>query len=92
MKRGLAAIEYENFGEASDYFQKIVELDIKLPETFYFHYGRIRYNMGELEDAYAYFQNYLNITGSDGKYAIEADYKMKKIEENLLFRQYTEDD
>ncbi len=78
------SIDKQNYQTANDYFQKIVELDIALPDDFYFQYGKNALATKDYTKSLEYINLYLEKAGSSGKYYREALLMSNQAEEGLV--------
>jgi tetratricopeptide (TPR) repeat protein len=79
----ILATEYTNQGRhdaATAEFMKILGLDTKLPDEFYYQYGRHFYATGDLEKAKRNFEIYLTNAGAKGQYYRQGLKMLTEIE------------
>jgi len=62
------SIDNKNYQSANDYFQKIIELDIEVPNDFYFQYAKNYFTLKEYSKALKYINIYFEKAGKSGKY------------------------
>lgn len=78
-----SSIDKQDYQSANDYFQKIIDLDIALPDDFYFQYGRNSLTLKDYDQALKYVNLYLEKAGSSGKYYRDALLMSIQAEEGL---------
>ncbi len=78
------SIDKQNYQAASDYFQKIVDLNIELPDDFYFQYGKNALATKNYTKSLEYINLYLEKSGSGGKYYRDALLMSNQAEEGLV--------
>lgn len=78
------SIDKQNYQVANDYFQKIVDLDIVVPDDFYFQYGKNSLTLKDYSKALKYINLYLEKAGSAGKYYRDALLMSNQSEEGLI--------
>ncbi len=79
-----SSIDKQNYQAANDYFQKIIDLDIVLPDDFYFQYGKNSLTLKNYSKALKYINLYLEKAGSSGKYYRDALLMSNQAEEGLV--------
>lgn len=77
------SIDKQNYQAANDYFQKIVDLDIALPDDFYFQYGKNALATKDYAQSLKYINLYLEKAGSSGKYYRDALLISNESEEGI---------
>jgi tetratricopeptide (TPR) repeat protein len=77
------SIDKQDYKSADDYFQKIIDLDIALPDDFYFQYGRNSLTLKDYNKALKYVNLYLEKAGSAGKYYRDALLMSNQAEEGI---------
>ena len=75
-----AALDASDYALATDSLMKAEKLPVKLPDTFYYHYGRASFGSGKLEQARDLLEKYLTLSGTKGKFYQEALVEMNNIE------------
>lgn len=80
------SIDKQNYQAANDYFQKIVDLGIALPDDFYFQYGKNALATKDYTKSLEYINLYLEKAGSGGKYYRDALLMSNQAEEGLVQR------
>jgi len=78
------SIDKQNYQTANDYFQKIIDLDIALPDDFYFQYGKNALATKDYDKSLKYINLYLEKAGSSGKYYRDALLMSNQAEEGLV--------
>lgn len=78
------SIDKQNYQAANDYFQKIVDLNIDLPDDFYFQYGKNALATKNYSKSLEYINLYLEKSGSGGKYYRDALLLSNQAEEGLV--------
>jgi tetratricopeptide (TPR) repeat protein len=66
------ALDASDYDKAIQSLAKAELLNVKMPETFYFHYGKAYSGAKKWDKAKAAYEKYLNQTGTRGKYYREA--------------------
>ncbi len=80
------SIDKQNYQAANEYFEKIVALDIALPDDFYFQYGKNALATKNYSKSLEYINLYLEKAGSGGKYYRDALLMSNQAEEGLVQR------
>lgn len=80
------SIDKQNYQAANEYFEKIVALDIALPDDFYFQYGKNALATKDYSKSLEYINLYLEKAGSGGKYYRDALLMSNQAEEGLVQR------
>lgn len=75
-----SALDAEDYAQAAESLAKAEKLGVKLPDTFYFHYGRALAGTGDLDRAQSMLDRYLEHAGSKGKFYKEALVELNNIE------------
>lgn len=78
------SIDKQNYQAANDYFQKIVDLNIALPDDFYFQYGKNALATKNYTQSLKYINLYLEKAGSGGKYYRDALLMSNQAEEGMV--------
>ncbi|PHS40638.1 MAG: hypothetical protein COB07_03795 [Sulfurovum sp.] len=78
------SIDKQNYQAANEYFEKIVALDIALPDDFYFQYGKNALATKDYHKSMEYINLYLEKAGSGGKYYRDALLMSNQAEEGLV--------
>ncbi|RLA66195.1 MAG: hypothetical protein DRQ78_04515 [Epsilonproteobacteria bacterium] len=79
-----SSIDKQDYQAASEYFQKIVDLDVSLPDDFYFQYGKNALAIKDYEKALTYINLYLEKAGNVGKYYRDALLMSNQAEEAII--------
>lgn len=66
------SLDAKDYGKAIQSLEKAITLNIKMPETFYFHLGKAYSGAKQWDKAQAAFEKYLDQAGSQGKFYREA--------------------
>ncbi|WP_040038520.1 tetratricopeptide repeat protein [Noviherbaspirillum autotrophicum] len=66
------ALDANDYEIAIQSFEKAAVLNVKMPDTFYFHFGKAYSGAKKWEKARAAYEQYLNQTGTRGKFYREA--------------------
>lgn len=77
------SIDKQDYKGADEYFQKIIDLDIALPDDFYFQYAKNSLTLKNYTKALKYVNLYLEKAGSSGKYYRDALLMSNKAEEGI---------
>jgi hypothetical protein len=80
------ALDTKDFALATESLKKAEKLPIKLPPTFYFHYGRANAGNEKYEDAITMYERYLTTSGTKGKFYKEALVGMNEAEASIKKR------
>lgn len=67
-----ASIDKQDYKTANEYFQKIIDLDIVVPDDFYFQYAKNSLTLKDYDQALKNVNLYLEKAGSSGKYYKDA--------------------
>jgi len=78
------SIDKQNYQAANEYFEKIVALDITLPDDFYFQYGKNALATKEYDKSLKYINLYLEKAGNTGKYYRDALLMSNQAEEGTV--------
>jgi len=79
-----SSIDKQDYHGANDYFEKIVALDITLPDDFYFQYGKNALATKEYDKSLKYINLYLEKAGNTGKYYRDALLMSNQAEEGMV--------
>ncbi|MBU2706262.1 tetratricopeptide repeat protein [Zooshikella marina] len=74
-------IEQGNYGQAEQYLQKAIALQVTPPDEFYFIYGKVLFKNKKMDQAQENIERYLKRTGKEGEYYQEALGMFTDIEE-----------
>ena len=78
-----ASIDKQDYQTANDYFQKIIDLDIVVPDDFYFQYAKNSLTLKDYDQALKNVNLYLEKAGSSGKYYRDALLMSIQAEEGI---------
>ena len=78
------SIDKQDYQGANEYFEKIVALDIVLPNDFYFQYGKNALATKEYDKSLKYINLYLEKAGNTGKYYRDALLMSNQAEEGMV--------
>lgn len=78
------SIDKQDYQKANEYFEKIVALDIALPDDFYFQYGKNALATKEYDKSLKYINLYLEKAGNTGKYYKDALLMSNQAEEGMV--------
>ena len=78
------SIDKQDYQGANEYFEKIVALDITLPDDFYFQYGKNALATKEYDKSLKYINLYLEKAGNTGKYYRDALLMSNQAEEGMV--------
>lgn len=81
------SIDNKDHQSANEYFEKIVQLDIELPDEFYFQYGKNSLQLKDYNKSLKYINLYLEKAGNTGKYYRDALLMSNQSEEGLKEKQ-----
>jgi tetratricopeptide (TPR) repeat protein len=81
------ALDASDYAQATESLSKAEKLGVKLPPTFYYHYGRAYAGTGKLEQGRDMLEKYLNMSGTRGKFYQEALVALNNIESTLRKRE-----
>lgn len=81
-----AALDASDYALATESLMKAEKLPVKLPDTFYYHYGRASFGSGKFEQSRELLEKYLTLSGTKGKFYQEALDKMNNIEVEIQKR------
>ena len=74
-------IDAGNYSAAVDYFKKILALNVKVPDEFFYHYGKTLVATGAYTDGQAAIEKYLTLAGKGGSYYLQALEQLSIISE-----------
>ncbi len=75
-----SALDAKDYAQARESLSKVEKLGVKLPDTFYYHYGRALASTGDFERAQSMLDKYLTLSGTKGKFYKEALVEMNNVE------------
>lgn len=78
-----ASIDKQDYKTANEYFQKIIDLDIAVPDDFYFQYAKNSLTLKDYNQALKNINLYLEKAGSSGKYYRDALLMSIQAEEGI---------
>ena len=82
-----SALDARDYALATDSLMKAEKLPVKLPDTFYYHYGRASFGSGKFEQARDLLEKYLTLSGTKGKFYQEALVELNNIEAAIKKRE-----
>ncbi len=82
-----AALDTSDYALATESLMKAEKLSVKLPDTFYYHYGRASFGSGKFEQARDLLEKYLTLSGTKGKFYQEALVELNNIEAAIKKRE-----
>lgn len=81
-----AALDARDYALATESLTKAEKLSDKLPDTFYYHYGRAHAGNGKFEQGRDMLEKYLTLSGTKGKFYQEALVEINNIEASIKKR------
>ncbi len=81
-----SALDAKDYAQATESLSKAEKLGVKLPATFYYHYGLAYAGTGQLEKGHSMLEKYLELSGTKGKFYREALEELNKIEAAIKAR------
>lgn len=75
-----AAEKAKDYAQAAESLSKAEKLGVKLPDTFYYHYGLAYVRTGKFEQGREMLERYLDLSGNKGKFYQEALVLLNDIE------------
>jgi tetratricopeptide (TPR) repeat protein len=72
MKSATEKMLAEKWDEALKDYEKLINMGLELPVGFYFHYGKLLQEVGDVDKSLQNLKKYLKLAGRDGNYYNEA--------------------